>query len=225
MHPRERAKLDVPVSLNRELARYGGWNPFGLPLWRVVLAANVLEQSFGQMAHMPRLSAAADADLNEIEPDRFTSGEMWTPKYGARGFGLERWFPASAWGGRWEWEHETSRDGTTRLKGEFPRHGDYYMVGDEWHPRLLPADAWKLEIQRWMARQASLNGDPAALLRENLYAHRLKEERRREVYEEEVNRIHRAVVDPMLATIGSTAQRVREQVALDMGWTGHLPAG
>ena len=225
MHPRERATLDVPRQLNRELARYGGLNPFGLPLWRVVLAANVLEQSFGQMVHMPRFSADTDVTVAEVEPERFTSGEMWTPKYEAEGYGLERWFPASAWGSRAEWEHETSRDGVTRMKGEFPRHGDYWMVGDEWHLRLISADGWKREIQRWMAEQAALGGDPAMRLKLNLYKHRLKEQRRHEAFEEDVNRIHRSVVDPMLATIGATAQRVREQVALDMGWGTHLPAG
>jgi hypothetical protein len=219
------ATRNVSPALNGELARYGGRNPFGGPTWRVVRAEDCFEVAFGTMRHMPRVNADDDLILEDLEPESFSSGEMWIPKYDSNGFGLERWFPASTWGGEWDWEHETSQDGVTHLKGEYPRHGDYYMVGEAWYPRLYPTDHWKKEINKWMAEQAQQPGSPATALARNLYLHRIHEQQRREAYEEDVNRIHRTVTAPTLATIGRTAQLVREELSLESGWGGHVSAG
>lgn len=226
MDMRQLALKDVPADLVREITRYGGLNPFGAPLWRVVLAQNVREQCFGTMRHMPTVSADLSMEeLAEIEPERFTSGEMWVSRYVGEGWCLERWFPASTWGDQSTWEHETAQDGSTRLKGEWPRHGDYFMVNDEFYVEPKSADFWKQEIQRWMRSQDSLTGTEAARLSRSLYLNRVREERRREDYLEEVNQIHRATVDPMLATIGTTAQRMRDGLAEEMGWNQHVPVG
>jgi hypothetical protein len=219
------ATRNVSAALNAELARFGGRNPFSQPTWRVVRAEDCFEQAFGTMRHMPRLNADSEVSIEEVEPEAFSSGEMWLPKYEDSGFGLERWFPANVWGSQFDWEHETAEDGTTRLKGEFPRHGGYYMVGDRWHPRVLAADAWKAEIGKWMASQAANSLTPAAALGRNLYMSRLREQQKREAFDEEVNQIHRTITAPTLATIGRTAQLVREEMAEQAGWTGHLAAG
>lgn len=219
------ATRNVSATLNADLARFGGRNPFGSPTWRVVRAEDCFEASFGTMRHMPVVSADDDLAMGDLEPQAFSSGEMWTPKYDSTGFGLERWFPAGTWGSQWDWEHETSQDGVTRLKGQFPRQGDYYMVGDGWYPRMRSADHWKREINKWMAEQAARPGNPATALSRNLYIHRLREEQRREAFQEEVNRIHRTVTAPVLATIGRTAQLVREEMQEQSGWDGHVSAG
>jgi hypothetical protein len=223
MHPSERALLDVPLELAREITRFGGPNPHGKPMWRVVRAENVLEQRFGQMRHMPVVSA--DCDDLDIEPERFSSGEMWTPRYDGKGWCLERWFPASAWGSQVDWEHETSLDGETRMTGEFPRHGDWFMVNDEFFAWQRSTDFWKTEILKWIRAREFEAGDEASKLSRTLYLSRWKQEKRAEEYAEEVNRIHRGIVDPTLATIGRTAQRVRDGLMEEMGATSHLPAG
>jgi hypothetical protein len=219
------ATRNVSPALNAELARYGGMNPHGQPTWRVVRAEDCFEVSFGTMRHMPRVNADDDLAMEDLEPQAFSSGEMWTPKYDSTGFGLERWFPANTWGSQWDWEHETSQDGVTRLKGEFPRHGDYYMVGDGWYARCDSTDFWKKQINKWMAEQAQQPGSPAMALSRNLYMHRLRQEQKREAFEEEVNQIHRTITAPTLATIGRTAQLVREELSLESGWGGHVSAG
>jgi hypothetical protein len=216
---------DTPRHLTAELMRYGGLNPFGEPSWRVVLAQNVLEQTFGTMRHMPVIDADAVDDVPEIEPERFSSGEIMVPRYNDRGWILERWFPAAAWGTQDEWEHETAEDGVTQLKGEFPRHGDYFMVNDTFHVEPKSADFWKIEIQKCLQYQQNQPGDPATILSRNLYMHRIKQELREEAYREEVNRIHRSVVDPMLATIGKTAQCLRDQIRAENGYDFHMAAG
>lgn len=216
---------DTPRQLLAELTRYGGLNPFGVPLFRVVLAQNVREQTFGTMRHMPLIDVDAVDDVPEVEPERFSSGEIWVPRYNQEGWILERWFPAHAWGSQGDWEHETAQDGVTRLKGAFPRQGDYFMVNDEYFAQPQAAEFWKGEIQKCLRDQEALPGDPATILGRNLYMHRTKQEKREEDYREEVNRIHRSIVDPMLATIGRTAQMLRDQIRTEQRYDFHIAAG
>lgn len=225
MQSSERALFDIPVALVKEITRFGGLNPFGKPLWRVVLAENVLEQRFGQMRHMPQLCADDVEPVLEVEPEAWSAGEMWLPKYDGHGYCLERWFPANVWGSQVDWENITSQDEVTRLLGEFPRHGEYQMVNDSFEKELHGADFWKTEILKWMRQMDAMTGNEAARLSRHLYLARVREERRAEQYAEDVNRIHRGIVDPMLATIGATAQRVRDGLMSDMGMNSHLSAG
>lgn len=223
MDPRSLPTRDTPRHLTAELMRYGGINPFGGPIFRVVLAQNVREQSFGTMRHMPVIDV--DSEVADPTPESFSSGELWVNRYNQDGWILERWFPAHAWGSQIDWEHETAQDGVTRLKGSFPRHGDYFMVNEEYHSSPMSADFWKQEIQKCLRDQEALPGDQASILSRNLYMHRLKQEQREENYRDEVNRIHRSVVDPMLATIGRTAQLVRDQIRAEQKYDFHLAAG
>jgi hypothetical protein len=225
MHPRERALLDIRPALTKEITRFGGLNPFGGPVWRVVLAQNVFDQRFGQMRHMPQVNVDYVTPDMEIEPEGFSAGEMWVPRYEGKGYCLERWFPASTWGALADWEHETSQDGVTQMMGEFPRHGDYQMANDEFYAELPPTDFWKEEILKWIRARAEMEMDEVSRLRLALYRHRVAEERRREEFLEQVNQIHRAVSDPTLATIGRTAQSVRDGLMAGMGSNSHLSAG
>lgn len=225
MEPRRLPTRDTPKHLTAELTRYGGLNPFGQPNWRVVLAQNVREQTFGTMRNMPVLDADAVDDVPEVEPESFASGELWVPRYNQVGWVLERWFPAHAWGSQYDWEQEKAQDGVTRLKGAFPRQGDYWMVNETFMEALLPAEFWKAEIQKCLREQEAMPGDPATVLGRNLYIHRTKQELREEEYREEVNRIHRTVTDPMLATIGRTAQLLRDGIRFEHGIPCHIAAG
>lgn len=218
---------DTPEALRREITRYGGLNPFGRSNWRVVLAQSVLEQSFGVMRHMPCVDPELHPDnvQLEVEPERIETGEFWTPKYSGRGWILERWFPAAVWGNSVQWRLETAEDGITRMMGEFPRHGDYYMVSDGYLAHCAPVGYWKQEIQKELRRIAEMNGNPERRLAEVLYMARVSEERRKEKFVDEVNAIHRSVTEPILATVGSTAQRVRDGLAERIGLMGNLAAG
>jgi hypothetical protein len=221
------ALKDVPVALHREITRFGGLNPFGKPLWRVVLAQNVLEQSFGVMRHMPCVSADAmpDNEIPDVEPERIETGEFWTPRYSGRGWILERWFPASVWGSLQEWRLATAEDGETRMMGAFPRHGDYYMVSDVCLPKCPSVGYWKTEIGKELRRMTAMHSDPSRRMNEALYMARIAEERRKERFTEEVNSIHRSVTAPILATVGRTAQCLRDGLAEQIGLRGNLAAG
>lgn len=221
MDPHQLAMRDTPREIEREITRYGGLNPHGKPAWRVVLAQNVREQCFGTMRHMPRVSA--DADITDIEPESYESGEFWVPRYMTPGWILERWFPAHAWGSQADWEAAEADDGS-RLKGEFPRNGDYFMVGEGPFAEMPSTDFWKREIARLLRAEANSPTDPATHLSQHLYLERVAEEARREAYRTEVDQIHRGVTDPLLTTVSRTAQRVRNELADEMGW-GHFAAG
>lgn len=217
------ALRDTPQEVTREITRYGGLNPFGKPNWRVVLGQNVREQCFGTMRHMPCVSA--DADITGIEPERFESGELWVPRYSVPGWVLERWFPEHAWGSQDAWEAVTAADGVTRMKGAWPRQGDYFMVGEGPFTEMPPTEWWKKQIAQLLREEAAMPHDPAINLSRHLYMERVREEARREAYLSEVDYIHRSVTDPMLATVGRTAQRVRDRIAEDTGFSGHFSAG
>ena len=225
MNPCEMATRNIRPELAREITRYGGMNPHGAPLWRVVWAENVKEQSFGQMRHMPRIAADCDLNMAEVEPERFESGELWIPRYSERGAILERWFPASVWGSQMDWEQELAEDGQTRLKGAWPRHGDYFMVGDEFLKTMPPAGYWKGQIQKELRRQQNAPTDPGTYLATLLYIERATNQARGEAFAEEVNHIHRNNVEPLLATVSTTAQRLRDELMMEMGMDGHLAAG
>lgn len=226
MNPTELATRDIAREIREEITRYGGSNPHGQPAWRVVWAQNVLEQSFGTISNMPRVGADIDvSEVSSLEPQSFESGEFWLPRYMNKGAILERWFPATTWGTRGDWESEMAEDGITRLKGEYPRHGDYYMVSDQFYPEMPTIGFWKNEIQREIRRQANTPKDPAAYLSTILFVQRKTEEARRQAFLEEVNNIHRGQVEPLLATVGRTAQLVREGLLVEAGLEGHLSAG
>ncbi len=226
----DRANRDVPETLRREITRYGGPSPFGTPMWRVVWAANVFREIHGAMRHIPRVSA--DADIEDIEPEKVEAGDFLTPRYqipeaAGRGAILERWFPAETWGTVAEWEAAESEDGR-RMMGEWPRQGGYQMASADFLREMPPADYWKRQIQQDIrARIEAMEAgqDPAAYLAMELYRERQAEKQRGEHFTEEVNHLHRAVVDPMLATLGTTAQRVREEIREEIGLREHLSAG
>lgn len=222
------ALRDTPKDVVQEISRYGGTNPFGRPLWRVVLAQNVRDQRFGTMRNMPVVSAGMSEEaLAEVEPESFESGEFCVPRYMEKGWILERWFPASTWGSQSDWEGQTSEDGETAIMGQYPRQGDYYQISVDGAPfaELPPLDLWKTEISRFLREMAHQPTDPAQHLSNHLYLERQREQVRREAYLEEVNHIHRSVVDPTLATIGRTAQSIRDGLMAEHGWQGHLSAG
>jgi hypothetical protein len=215
--------LDVPVDLVRKITRYGGLNPFGLPVWRVVRAENVLRQSFGIMRHMPDVSD--DADMTDLEPERVEEGEFWTPRYQFDGWILERWFSAECWGDCLDWAHEMSEDGATPMMGEWPRHGEYYMVSLEALAEQPGVDYWKAHIHSeiWAMNVADVT--PAVYLKEQLYLERVAKELKTEAYLRECDHLHASVTKPMLATMGVAAQRVRDGLQAELRMGSVLGAG
>lgn len=221
----DQALRDTPAEVTREITRFGGLNPFGRPQWRVVLAQNVLIHTFGTRCNMPAVSA--DADIEGITPESWESGEFFESRYPDHGWILEKWFPADTWGDRFTWEDARSLDGETRMMGEFPRQGDYYQITVEGAPfaRMPNIGFWKDEITKFLRELIAMPGDPVLNLSNHLYLERTQQKLRYEAFLEEVNAIHRSVVEPLTMSAGRTAQRVRDDTALEIGYQGHIAAG
>ncbi len=206
---------DIPAELTAEITRYGGLNPHLEPNWRVVWAQNVRMQTFGVMRHIPLISE--EADLEGLEPERITTGEMWLPRYCQAGAILEKWFSASIWGDVFDWENELNEDGGRRM-GEFPRQGGYIMVSTEFLTELPAADYWKEKIQEELCRMMAAPVDPATHLKVQLFLERRNQERREQEYLLEVDHVHRSQVAPALMTVSRNANLMREEL-------GYVPVG
>ena len=225
---------DTPADVTDKLLRWGGKNEYGDPNWRIILAENHLVQRAGMWTEFDEGTEQVQFEerahdvafkTQQIAPTAIRIGMLWVPLYPCTGWILERWFPAHAWGSQSEWEHETAQDGVTRMMGQYPRHGDYYIVSEEFHAEQRSAEFWKGEIQKCLRAEEAMPGDPATMLSRNLYLHRWRQEQREEEYREEVNRLHRTVTDPLLATISKTAQLVRDKIRVEQGFDFHLAAG
>ena len=96
---------DAPKSLQAAIARIGGKNPYGEPMWRVVLAQHCIARRGGILhdlgdGNQSVFAVGAKGKIVEAKIfDSMTSGTLDLPKYDcADGWIVERWFPASTWG-------------------------------------------------------------------------------------------------------------------------------
>jgi len=127
---------DTPQEVTDKLLRWGGKNPLGKPLWRIILAENHLVQRAGIWTEYAEGTDTVQFEsrehdvaytTREIAPDAVRIGMFWVPLYPCRGWILERWFPASAFGSKLQWEAALSQDNETPMMGPFPEDGDYFM--------------------------------------------------------------------------------------------------
>jgi len=86
----------------------------------------------------------------QIAPDAIRIGMFWVPLYQCEGWILERWFPASSYGSRDQWESALSQDGETPMMGPFPERGGYFMLsgGGPW-PEIPILDDVRASIAQW----------------------------------------------------------------------------
>lgn len=214
----DRPEKDTPQYVLDELAEYGGRSPNGQPIWRLVLAQNCRIHCFGPRNQLPeglKLSELSDDPHAKVSvvPTRIELGEFWIPRYKHRGWILERWFPASAWGTRERWEAEKASDQRTRLLASFPHRGAYMM---------MPCGPWKS-----IAEVGDLKGAIRCYnvqQRKNpvnwgnyLVSMAAQEERDRQVaadsYADEISAQHRDTLAGMLRTVSLDAQKFRNVVA------------
>lgn len=127
-----------PSDIQDYLTRIGGTTPFGEPMWRLVVAGNVVWKVAGGKVWDESLSISerggfdlenCNAYLNKpirdesdclVERRRYPHLEGWI---------LQRWFPPSAYS-RTQWfAPENCLPGAIPRLGPFPQFGDYEMIG------------------------------------------------------------------------------------------------
>ena len=134
----EQYDLAVPAGIQRVCREYGGLNPYGEPLFRVVWGwqrLHVLEGVWqrGVSKVIERHGISCHLPGSEV----IHVGAMSVPKYArlTSFFILERWLPSSHYGTPETWKEATEKwepsQGRSFLEnGPFPSRGDYEMI---WH--------------------------------------------------------------------------------------------
>lgn len=212
----DRPEKDTPAAITADLTEYGGLNPHGNPVWRLVRAENCRIQCFGTMNHISvDTSKLADfARPTDVPIDRMEEGEFWVPRYKKlKGWILQRWFPPSAWGTREMWESQKARDGRARLLAAYPQRGDYMMVPcGPWHS-VEEAHDLKGYIRCWNAQQRN-NPINWQNYEEALLAFELQERQQEaEAYAQEIEAQYRLGPQTMLRSVSTAAQKWRNSVA------------
>lgn len=165
---------DTPADVTEKLLRWGGRNQYNDPNWRIILAENHLVQRSGmwtefaddtEQTHFETVGGQVRYEHRQIAPDAVRIGTFWVPLYQVQGWILERWFPASSYGSKEQWESALSQDGTPMM-GPFPDRGGYFMLsgGGPW-PEIPLLDDIRAAISEW-ENSAHLHGymDEASVL-------------------------------------------------------------
>jgi hypothetical protein len=150
---------DTPREVIEALIRWGGKNEYGEPNWRIILAQNHLVQRAGmwtefaddtEQTQFRTVGSQVRYQHRDIAPDRILTGTRWVPLYQIEGWILERWFPASSYGSREQWESALSQDGVTPMMGPFPERGGYFMPsgGGPWEEIPVLEDI-RASIAQW----------------------------------------------------------------------------
>ena len=150
---------DTPAEVTEKLLRWGGKNEHGDPNWRIILAENHLVQRAGmwtefaddtEQVQFETVGKDVRYTTRQIAPDAIRIGMFWVPLYPCQGWILERWFPASAYGSRQQWESALSQDGVTPMMGPFPEKGGYFMPsgGGPW-PQIPLLEDVRASIAAW----------------------------------------------------------------------------
>jgi hypothetical protein len=226
----DRPEKDTPEWLQTELREYGGLSPDGQAIWRFVLARNCRIRCFGTLNHGTDAKVAEnpnrDAWLEELNAvvGRVEEGSFWVPRYKMEGWILQRWFPASAWGTKEQWEREKAGDGRTRLLAAFPQRGDYMMVPCGPWKTIAEAGDLKGAIRCWN-KQQRMNPVNWQNHERAMLAFEVQENQRQvDDYAEEIAAQHREALAGTLRTVSESAQRFRSVVAKHTAGGVHLGA-
>lgn len=221
------ADRSTPTDIREELGRYGGLNPYGRAHWRVVLAQERLCRRGGVFKTMPTGDVAVievdpktfEVHRREVKPERVVTGIRDVPKYPVRGWILERWFPASHYN-KQEWERAKSSDGVTPMMGPFPHEGEYFMLGGPWAKVPEMADM-KMAIAMHLREEATRPRNYAEVLRQEIEADRLEEERTMAKAYDDLAHFYDSEVEPVLKGTSLGAQRIRNEMQDAMGERSH----
>ena len=211
---------DTPSDIAKLITAHGGLNPYGRPMWRLILCQNHLtkkrgiwhEFGDGTIEQVIRDPATGKFHHNPLHAIRVFEGVRETPMLGFKGWILERWFPAEFWV---PWNPD---------QGPFPEEGEYFFKGGPWEQRPSTDDLlecisiWERE---WAARPADLT---------TAYKLFIREEKEREAAEEaqsiaDFEAFYRGEIKPIFNTISLGAQRVRDEAQAMLGRDSHLGAG
>jgi len=206
----------TPRALREELGRYGGLNPYHRAHWRLVLAQERRVRRGGIFQTMPTGDVAVievdpktfEVHRREVKPERVETGFRDVPKYPVKGWILERWFPASAYGTQRDWEAVKSSDGFTPMMGPYPHEGDYFMLAGPFE-RIPEIGDLKLAISLHIREEEARPQRYKQLLLEEVNADLEEERKAYEKTVEDLAHFYASEVEPILKGSSLGAGRIR----------------
>lgn len=225
----------TPSAIRKELARFGGLNPYNRANWRIVLADDRRELRGGVFKTMPGGDVKTIElepvmrngkrvyvmHAREVKPDKVVTGFHEVPKYPVKGWILERWFPASKKGmTKTEWESVKSSDGTTPMMGPFPAEGFYFMLAGPFD-QIPEMNDLKMSISIHIREEESSPVGYAQMLLNEINA---EQEEQGKAYEQAVSDLahfYESEVEPVLQGSSLEASRIRQDLGEMMGDRSH----
>ncbi len=226
---------EAPKAVQSALTVFGGTNPYGKPIWRVVLAQEqtvkrggiFVERGEGDIQTI-RFEPLPDGTYKQVyvpvSPKSVKQGILEVPKYPARGWILERWWPPSMFGSKEVWERQKAQDGLTPLMGPFPSEGDYWLHGGPWQQIPHLGDMLNA-IAMWEKEISERPADFEAYLNQKIRDHQHAEEKAYERLVEQLEKYCKSEIGPIFKSTSLEAQHVRNEVQAARGQRSHLGAG
>lgn len=217
----DEAERKTPVAVRRLLRDYGGLTPHGWPMWRLVRAGDCTIVCQGRVHHFPR---GVKLDIN-VKPTRISGGVARMPRYADINpdwWILQKWFSPRVWGSPFEWLSHRSEDSLRMMVQEFPENGDYFMLAGPW-PSVEAAGDLRQPITLFLRRELHKRRDAEGFVKQMMAQELHERQERFEWLEREITRAE-ASLNPILKSVGSGAQKVRDSIAARAGISGHLGA-
>lgn len=139
---------------------------------------------------------------------------------GVEGIVLERWFPASSFGTRIEWEAQQTPGGLPLL-GPYPDRGEYEMVSDVRKDDMPTVSKLRDVISFWERNLENRGDSPETRRRQRIYA---QEEQLKKDEKRVADEIYHRLMENTGILLGSSlaAGRIRQQMAERAGLRGHF---
>jgi hypothetical protein len=220
---------DTPKAIQDAIARAGGKNPYGEPMWRIVLAQHCIVKRGGIQREIDgEQSVVTIGTGGKVFESKVhaavVSGVIDTPRYNcADGWILEKWFPASTWGTREQWASEKSEDGSRILCEPYPERGRYFLMNGPFDriPELTDLENSIAMYEDDMRKQPT-NHDAyfRQVMRDEEYARKKAKEK----LVAELNCRRKNELVPVLKSTSLEAQRFRNELTEQAGLSEHLGA-
>jgi hypothetical protein len=212
----------TPRAIQRLLVDFGGLTPTGLPMWRFVRAGDCRVMVQGTIHHIPAgVQLDPDAQPERIQGGRFMLRRY--PQHDGRKWILQKWFPPKYWGDAFEWQgHRADAEDTPLFAQSFPAAGDYFFIAGAWETPEQAGDL-RASIRLYMRQMLENPVDVEACILAEMSMEVSERDRRLEELEREIT-LAEAALSPMLKSVSSDAQKMRDTFAADAGLSGHFGA-
>jgi hypothetical protein len=220
---------DAPKAVQDAIARWGGRNPYGDPMWRIVLAQHCIVKRGGIQRELDNgeqsivtIGFGGKVIESKVHAS-VTSGILEVPRYNVEGWILEKWFPASTWGTPEQWRSEKSEDGSRILCEEYPERGRYFLMNGPFDmiPELGDLEN-SISMYEDDMRKQPTNHDSyfRQVMRDEEYARKKAKDK----LVADLNYRRKNELVPVLKSSSLEAQRFRNDLTAQAGLSEHLGA-